>query len=231
MAMTFTQINTNGACSADSYCTGLIGSMFGTRILATAASGGSSGGTESVRTLEPGTDQFGGFIEITPDAGVTWDAGTWTIRLNVTTSNMNHTWASVHICRVNSSCVNQESLGSASSLGISLGTTGIKSANVTGSAATPGAGDKILIVLGFSTSSMNEQISDYTMNQNIDSPFTAVTPSLLWDPLGPLRPHLVRKVRDFFLGGLPPKLARLRMIQNAAGLYAPANSPEFRRAA
>jgi hypothetical protein len=46
-----------------------------------------------------------------------------------------------------------------------------------------------------------------------------------------MRPHLVRRVREFFLGLLPPKLAKLRMVQNDAGLYVPANDPQFKKAA
>ena len=79
---------------------------------------------------------------------------------------------------------------------------------------------------------MTAQTVGITPNQNIDSPFTApAATSLLWDRLSRLRPHLVRKDRDFFLGLLPPKLATLRMIQNDAGLYVPLNDPQFRKAA
>lgn len=162
-----------------------------------------------------------------PGAGITGSSGTWTVRINITTANMNLTITEIYICRAISDGTNQETIGSVAGLSISLGTTGVKSQDVTGGAVTIGSTDYVLIVIVGSNSAMTGQSFAYTPTENINSPFSAVTPSLLWDRLAPIRPHIVRKVRDFFLGGLPPKLARLRMIQNRAGLYVPSNDPQF----
>jgi hypothetical protein len=106
------------------------------------------------------------------DTGVTWAAGTWTVRLNVTTANMFVSWASATIIRVNASCVVQETLGEVTGLGISLAATGVQSTTVSGSAATPSADDRILVDFGFANGSMNAQSFEFTPDQLIDSPFT-----------------------------------------------------------
>lgn len=89
---------------------------------------------------------------------------------------MNLTITEIHICRVDSSCVNQATLGSATGLSISLGSTGVKSQNVTqGSSASPSVGDLVLIVFVGSNGAMSDQNINISPDQNIDSPFTAVT--------------------------------------------------------
>jgi len=85
---------------------------------------------------------------------------------------MNITWNSVYICRVNSGCANQATIGSSTSLGISLATTGVKSTTVSGAAQSPGAGDLVMIVFGFTNSAHGSQSFLYDVDQNNDSPFT-----------------------------------------------------------
>ena len=115
-----------------------------------------------------------------PAAGVSWDAGTWTVRMNVTTANMNIDLTEIHICRHNSACVTQESIGSATGLTIDCGTTGVKSQTVTGSAVTPVAGDVVIVVFVFTNAAMTIQSIGVTPDQNIDSPFTAPTLTKLY---------------------------------------------------
>ena len=111
-------------------------------------------------------------LELTVASGVIWSAGTWTVRLNVTTANMNLTLQKVAICRLNSANVNQEKIGEATGLAVGLGTTGVKSINVTGIATTPSVGDKVMILWSGDNSAMSTQAADITYNQNIDSPFS-----------------------------------------------------------
>lgn len=175
MAIIYTQTDTNGsACNTLSEliaCSGLSG---GTTLSKQATVGGTAGVTEWSDTINASStliEVFG--IEITPDSGVSWDAGTWTVRWNVTTSNMSCTVVAVYVCRVNSSCVNQETIGSATGLSISQGSTGVKSQTVSGSAVTPSAGDKVLVVMAVQNTAMTNQTLGWTPDQNIDSPFTA----------------------------------------------------------
>lgn len=232
MALNFTQTNTAGTTGIDapSACASGDPGFGGAGTTRIASDGGSVGSTPVSIQFNGSAEGLGkhGF-EITVASGVSWDAGTWTVRLNVTAANMNLTLTKCRLCVFNSSNISQASLGSNTELSISLGSTGVKTASVTGSSYSPSVGDKVMVIWYTVNGSMSSQTFEFTPDQNIDSPFTAVTPSLVWDRHAAMRAHLARKVRDFFLGGLPPKLARLRMIQNAAGLFVPANDPQFAR--
>lgn len=105
-------------------------------------------------------------------AGVSWDAGTWTTRINITTANMNITATAVYICRVDSSGNNQATIGSATGLSISFGSTGVKSQDVTGSGQTPSVGDVVWVVYELTNGAMSAQAFSHTPTQLIDSPFT-----------------------------------------------------------
>jgi hypothetical protein len=83
---------------------------------------------------------------------------------------MNLTLSSVFICRVNSADVNQATIGSATGLGISLGTTGVKTVNVTGTAQTPNVGDYINIVMVYTNGAMTSQSFQFQPTQLIDTP-------------------------------------------------------------
>jgi len=106
----------------------------------------------------------------TGEPGLTnWSAGNWTIPLNVTALNTSLTWDSVYICRVNSSGVSQGTVGSATGLGISLGTTGVNTATVSGSSQTASSTDRVYVVLGIANVGANNSFS-YKPDQVITSP-------------------------------------------------------------
>src|SRR5262245_65381674 len=114
--------------------------------------------------------------EWTPDASLTWDAGTWTVRLNVTTANASIQWTDTYICKVNSTCTNSSAttIGSLTGQTTSLGTTGVKTHSVTGSAVTPSAGDKVVVMICHTNVSANmNQTFAWTPNQLVDSPFSS----------------------------------------------------------
>lgn len=170
MAINYTQ--TDSAIIAGIYCSG--GASSANDIARTAVDGGTAGtGTPSVIATASGVSEALLNFEITPAGGTSWDAGTWTVRLNVTTANMNVTLVAIWICRVDSSGVNQATIGSATGLSISVGTTGVKSQTVTGSAQTPAAGDMVEVVFLFSNGAMSSSSLNIKPDQNIDSPFTA----------------------------------------------------------
>lgn len=107
-------------------------------------------------------------------AGTTWGGGTWTVRFNVTGANMNLTVTEIYICRTNSSCVSQGTIGSATGLSLSLSATGVITQTVTGSAVTPAANDRVTIVICGTNGAMSSQNATITGDQTIDSPFTGV---------------------------------------------------------
>ena len=176
MAMIFTLTNsTTGVCAGNAvYCSGAATSDGGA---SRVASVGGTAGTETTlatSALASSTDNANGLYTLDIPAGTSGDSGTWTIRLNITTANMNLTVTKIYVCRVNSSCTNQETIGSATGLSISLGTTGVKTQTVSGSAVTLAAGDKVVIVFVLSNGAMSDQIARWGNDQNIDSPFSVV---------------------------------------------------------
>jgi hypothetical protein len=101
-----------------------------------------------------------------------WNAGTYTVRLNVVTANMNVTLSSVYVCRVASDDTPISTIGSSTALGLSLATTGVITTTVSGTAETPNFGDYINIVLVFTNGAMTNQTFEYLPDQNIDTPLT-----------------------------------------------------------
>ena len=180
MAMTFTQTDNTGSfgCSAAELlgCSGLAASGDLTTADARACVNGGTAGTGNniINLFSSETNVVEKAFICDVGSGVSWDSGTWTIRLNITASNMNITWTHVYVCRIDSNCVNQATIGSNTAVGISLGTTGVKSTTVSGNAQTPSAGDKVLIVLAFTNGAMSVQAATSVPDQNIDSPFSVV---------------------------------------------------------
>lgn len=142
-----------------------------TAIQKTATVGGTLGSTPATATADANNKWAVQFKCVVP-AGATWNAGTWTWRINVTNANTNITLTDVFICRVNSSNVSQATIGSNSSLAVDFGTTGVKSGTITGLVQTPAVGDYVNIVFVFDKAGMGNESFDITPNQVIDSPIT-----------------------------------------------------------
>lgn len=191
--------------------------------------GGDGGTTSTVGIAGSATNTIFSKLVIPASelSGVTGSSGTWTIRTEVTSANMNLTWSECYICRIDSSNVNQETIGSNASVGVSLGTTGAKSTTVSGGAVTFSAGDKCAIFLVCSNGSMNAQNVTIDLQQNIDSPFSVVSQSLLWNP-GRFWPHIVRRVSEWWRALLLPVPAFTRA---GRGVVAASNEAVFRKAA
>ena len=176
MAQTYQVDDTVTVCAVNVYCSGR--SLTGkTPVIVEAEVGGAGTSTTSSPTIAAGeTNVVAVNIELVVPAGATWGSGTWTIKINITTANSSVTWTEVYVCRVSSGCVSQASIGSATGLGISLGTTGVKSANVAGAAQTPAAGDKVIVVLVFTGAGHGSDsfAFDHSAgNSEVLSPFTS----------------------------------------------------------
>lgn len=172
MAIDYQQTQTSDSVDSGSHCSGRTDSFQWSKV---CEDGGTPGTLELSTALSAGqTLNIKGRFAITPAPSVSWDAGTWTVRVNVTTANMNVTIEEVHICRLNSSEVNQAKIGSATGLAINCGTVGVKSINVTGVAQTPVAGDIVLVqIVCTNAQSMSLQSIGVTPSEIISSPFTA----------------------------------------------------------
>lgn len=150
---------------------------------ALCAEGASAGSVEKTITSDASASELTAlYFECTVAAGVSWGAGLWTVRFNLTTANHQITWDSVYICRVNSSYVNQATIGSATSLGQVLSSTGTKSTTVSGAGQSPSVGDIVIVVFAFSNGNSCPQDIGVTPSLNIDSPFTApAADKLIWN--------------------------------------------------
>ena len=95
---------------------------------------------------------------------IAWPSGQWTIELNVTNSDADIIWTGVYICRVNSSCVSQATVGSLTGQSISLGTTGFKVMSVDGAGQTAATNDYIYVVLTFTNEGAGSQDFGFTPN-------------------------------------------------------------------
>ena len=109
----FTQTDTNGVAGA--FCSGLAASSTTTQRQATVGGTAGSTGVQTTHNATADTRRHWHFECIVP-SGATWASGTWTIRFRVSSGNMSLTWDTAHICRVNSSNVNQATIGSATGL-------------------------------------------------------------------------------------------------------------------
>lgn len=171
MAASFQQTDTAQSCALNNYCSSVGGTIEAGR---QASVGGTAGTSEVLVTIAASQADDNEFsFEVVVPAGYTWGAGNWTVNVNFTTGNMDATWESCFICRVNSSCVNQATIGSSTGLAIAT-SSGAQSTVISGAAQTPSAGDKVIITLGFSNANtMFTRNVGITPSTTIESPLTA----------------------------------------------------------
>jgi hypothetical protein len=182
VAITLTQTDTASDLAASVQLCSAISTFASAGAAAKAATvGGTAGVTAISTTIHVGTvtDNFGWLYS---DAGVpnntSWEAGTWTVRCEVTTANANITVLEAQVCRVNSSGTNQASVISGAGA-LVLGangatTTGVKSGSASGSAqAGSAAGDRMAVVLtAKNTLTSMPTAFSWKPSQNIDTPVT-----------------------------------------------------------
>ena len=173
MPINFTETDTASACAVGAYCSP--DSAATTTFTRQATDGGTPGVTAVFGKL-PGdsTKHFAGNFECVVAAGVSWDAGTWVVRINITQAQANFTWEDSYICRVSSGCVNQATIASLLNQAISLATTGVKTMTIPGGLAqSPAVGDKVIVVLVWKNAGAMALTVNVLPDQNIDSPFIA----------------------------------------------------------
>lgn len=148
LQQTDTDITVQVGCSGRSLSGGL---KAGNR----CQSGGTAGTVEDKPDLVNAETLVVSYNDISNDIGeTTWASGNYTWRLNITTTSGVVTLEEVYICRLNQSEVSQETLGSATGLGQSLGIAGVVSGTISGSAGTsPASTDRVGIIYVFSNTS------------------------------------------------------------------------------
>lgn len=123
-------------------------------------------------TVSINGNRWGIQFKLAVNSGINWNAGTWTWKLNINTSNSNVVLNDVYVCRVNASDSSQSTIGSRTGINTALSSTGILSGTVTGSSQTPSAGDYVNIVFVFSKTGAGTQSFTFIPDQQITSPFT-----------------------------------------------------------
>ena len=167
----YVQTDTAQVCALTDYCSGTGGTIEQGR---QAAIGGSVGSVAASFTVAAGAGDDNEFsFEVILPADALSSAENATIPINFTTGAMTAVLDAVFICRVNSSCVNQETIGSET--GIAFATNGGSTTRtISCSAVTFAAGDKVIITLAFDeTGGHSSQGVDVTPDQTMALPFNA----------------------------------------------------------
>jgi hypothetical protein len=169
LSVTFQLTDTAMACARSQYCSA--GTIIATPQSTQGSVGGSVGaGTKSTTITASGASVPGVWFELALPADLrTLGAANWTVNLDVTVANSNLTWVATYICRVNSGCTNQATIGSLTAQATSLGTTGTKSHVVSGSSAAFAAGDKVIIILCFTNGKSSTQAFTWKADSTVVS--------------------------------------------------------------
>jgi plastocyanin len=167
------ETGTAATCPGAVYCAG--GTKNTAQFQTRVAQQGGGAGAALTDTIDANAISKRAFMFECPiPAGAAWNSGTWMFRVKLKDATTNLSWTQVHICRVNASCTNQATIGSNTGVGANLtGTDTVYTATVSGSAQTPSAGDKVIIVLSFTNADTVTHNVTLTPDQLIDTPFLA----------------------------------------------------------
>lgn len=142
-----------------------------------AIDSGTAGTSETAVTISNDTPEIVCFWYESEDVNDTsWAAGTWSVRLDVTTT-ADANWTRTDVCRVTSDCSSVEATVGSATHSISLNATGVTSdVDVTGSAqAGAAASDLWLIVLAcLENVAHGNAAFGVTPSQLIDTPLAAL---------------------------------------------------------
>ena len=173
MATNYQQEDTASACGTVAGCSGK--TVADTPIGRLCVEGGTAGtGTPQVKSTAGELDRAAVMFEMQPANGGTWGAGNYVVRLNITTANSAATWIATYVCRFNSGCTNQETIGSLTGQSTGLGSTGVKTHTVSGSSVTPADNDKVYVILVVDFAADHGNVAfNFTPDQLIDTPIVA----------------------------------------------------------
>lgn len=170
MAITYTQTDTTTDCEDQTACaTGTVGSTTLTTELIEGASGGT---TEQSADIPSDSSRLVVFMQTSGGVGATtWESGTYVPRWNVTTSQMDTAITGVWICRMDSTCTNQATVASNTSLNKDISGGGVFSENLTGTSQSASETDDIFCITEITNSNTHSSRSvGITPDQNFDTP-------------------------------------------------------------
>lgn len=168
MPITYTQTDAAADCGAMAACSGgTVGTTTGTSEL---IDGGTAGSTEQTIELDSGTF-LGFFFQTSGGVGKsTWESGTYSCGLEVTTAETDLSLEGIYLCRVDSSCNSLATVGSDTSMSQTLN-VGTYSFNVSGTQQSASSTDDLYVIYEF-TNSHNNQLrsAGITPSQDIATP-------------------------------------------------------------
>ena len=170
-SLPFQQTDTRDTAPRTAYCSSLTLNTADSTGRQDSYLGTPGTGTYGVQVDANANNRAGYWNQILVPAGTAWNAGTWTINIDVTQGATGVTLTSAYLCRVSSSNVNAAMIGSATGLNIDMSTTGLKTLTIAGTAQTPAAGDFVELIVGFSNSTSSYPVVYWKPNQVVNSPF------------------------------------------------------------
>lgn len=174
MSLTFTQTDTDPAFTDVACSAATEGAVSTSRTCSVGGTPGSGSSTVGGGTFDTGLTRAMIFFKCVVPADTTWGAGDWTVNVNVTTAQASVTWTATYICRMNSSDVSQETLGSLTGQTTSMATTGTKTHTVNqAGTATPSVGDYAYIVVILTAAANNRTIAYTPSLTHVAAGYTA----------------------------------------------------------
>jgi len=188
--MNFQLTDTAAACAVAKYCASALSLNSTTSSTQGSYLAAAGTGTVSQTIDASATNLIAIGYELVIPAGTLWITGNWVVRLDVTVANSNITWAELLICQISSACSNISTIAD-TNVSLGLGSTGVKSQAVGGSAvASPASTDKVFIVLSFTNGKSSAQAFTWKKDVLIDSPFVFTSD---WMAAGQTQPVIERE--------------------------------------
>ena len=119
-----------------------------------------------------------GYIDISIPSGmvgIAGQSGTWTVRLNHTTTSASIEIEEIHVCLIDSGCTNIETIGSLTAIARASNEAQPMSFSVSQGSDTRviNSGDRVMIVIGYQNNATHgNQVVGLTPSVNIDCPWT-----------------------------------------------------------
>jgi hypothetical protein len=175
MSLTYTQTDTMASFGAIEACTSAPDGIADIPRAWAAIIEGTAGTTELTVQVNRSDNQAAVMFQTAAIGLTSWASGSYTVRLDVTTANVNMVVTDVSICRVNNAGTSQESIGSLTGQSRVLDTVQVENFTVTGSATTALATDVLYIVIIIDNDSKQDSSIGITPSQNIDTPLVPAT--------------------------------------------------------
>ena len=169
--LSFQQTDTTTSPSLTSSSLCVTGRTYNTGIQKDATINGTAGsGLNTFGLSNFQTNQVHYQIKVIIPSGTTWNAGTWTVRLDAELDGFTDI-KNIDICRVNSSGVSQATIGTLSMTEAGGAGRTVYTHSISGSSQSPSAGDYVVITYSFSYRAFSGSSNRIYPSQIINSPY------------------------------------------------------------